>query len=148
MDKLLVRDKQVNGNFDYTVGPKPWRGSELQRFDDVKGSQRLRHPLIKEYTLHDNRIGILLSFKVYSLIKGYWSLWVQALGFGLEVPGSGHLLETAMRFQNYTVREATETGLFSSQGEKSINLYFIMVPLQKVLKHGTPKPSKVMLQAH
>ena len=34
------------------------------------------------------------------------------------------------------------TGLLSSQGEKGINLYFIMVPLrQKVLKSGTPKPS-------
>ena len=33
--------------------------------------QRLQYPLIKEYTLE-----ILLQFKVYSLIKGYWSLWV------------------------------------------------------------------------
>ena len=33
------------------------------------------------------------------------------------------------------------TGLFSNQGEKSINFYFIMVPLRKeVLKYGTPKP--------
>ena len=33
-------------------------------------------------------------------------------------------------------------GLLSNQGEKSINLYFIMVPLRKkVLKYGTPKPS-------
>ena len=29
-----------------------------------------------------------------------------------------------------------------NQGEKSINFYFIMVPLRKkVLKYGTPKPS-------
>ena len=34
------------------------------------------------------------------------------------------------------------TGLLSNQGEKSINLYFIRVPLRKaVLKYGTPKPS-------
>ena len=34
------------------------------------------------------------------------------------------------------------TGLLSNQGEKSINFYFIMVPLRKkVLKYGTPKPS-------
>ena len=34
------------------------------------------------------------------------------------------------------------TGLFSNQGEKSINFYFIMVPLRKnVLKYGAPKPS-------
>ena len=34
------------------------------------------------------------------------------------------------------------SGLLSNQGEKSINSYFIMVPLRKkVLKYGTPKPS-------
>ena len=34
------------------------------------------------------------------------------------------------------------TGLLSNQGEKSINLYFIRVPLRKkVLKYDTPKPS-------
>ena len=34
------------------------------------------------------------------------------------------------------------TGLVSNQGEKSINLYFIRVPLRKkALKYGTPKPS-------
>ena len=33
-------------------------------------------------------------------------------------------------------------GLLSNQGEKSINFYFIRVPLRKkVLKYGTPKPS-------
>ena len=33
------------------------------------------------------------------------------------------------------------SGLLSNQGEKSINLYFIRVPLRKkVLKYGTPKP--------
>ena len=33
-------------------------------------------------------------------------------------------------------------GLLSNQGEKSINFYFIMVPLRKkVMKCGTPKPS-------
>ena len=33
------------------------------------------------------------------------------------------------------------TGLLSKQGEKSINVYFIMVPLsKKVLKYCTPKP--------
>ena len=34
------------------------------------------------------------------------------------------------------------SGLLSSQGEKSIDFYFIRVPLRKkVLKYGTPKPS-------
>ena len=33
------------------------------------------------------------------------------------------------------------SGLLSNQGEKSINFYFIRVPLRKkVLKCGTPKP--------
>ena len=33
-------------------------------------------------------------------------------------------------------------GLLSNQGEKSINFYFIRVPLRKkVIKYGTPKPS-------
>ena len=32
--------------------------------------------------------------------------------------------------------------VFNHQGEKSINFYFIRVPLRKkVLKYGTPKPS-------
>ena len=36
------------------------------------------------------------------------------------------------------------TGLLSNQGEKSINLYFIMVPIRKqVLKYGTPKPREL-----
>ena len=36
----------------------------------------------------------------------------------------------------------TVSGLLSNQGEKSIDFYFIMVPLRKkVLKYGTPKPS-------
>ena len=35
----------------------------------------------------------------------------------------------------------SNAGLLSNQGEKSINFYFIMVPLRKkVLKYGTPKP--------
>ena len=35
----------------------------------------------------------------------------------------------------------SEPGLLSNQGEKSINCYFIMVPLRKkVLKYGTPNP--------
>ena len=38
-------------------------------------------------------------------------------------------------------------GLFSNQGEKSINVYFIMVPLrEKVLKYGTPKPRFWVMQ--
>ena len=32
-------------------------------------------------------------------------------------------------------------GLLSNQGEKSINFYFIRVPLSKKVKYGTPKPS-------
>ena len=33
-------------------------------------------------------------------------------------------------------------GLLSNQGKKSINLYFIRVPLRKKeFKYGTPKPS-------
>ena len=39
------------------------------------------------------------------------------------------------------------TGLLSNQGEKSINLHFIMVPLRKkVLKYGTPKPREGCLR--
>ena len=37
-------------------------------------TQRLQYPLIKEYTLNYNRS--LIRIKVYSLIQGYWSLWV------------------------------------------------------------------------
>ena len=34
------------------------------------------------------------------------------------------------------------TEVLSNQGERSMNFYFIMVPLRKqVLKYGTPKPS-------
>ena len=39
------------------------------------------------------------------------------------------------------------TGLLSNQGENSINLHFIMVPLRKkVLKYGTPKPREGCLR--
>ena len=39
------------------------------------------------------------------------------------------------------VQESRASGLLSNQGEKSINFYFIIVPLRKkVLKYGTPKP--------
>ena len=45
---------------------------------------------------------------------------------------------------NPTIQLSRITGLLSNQGEKSINLYFIRVPLRKkVLKYGTPKPSYV-----
>ena len=43
--------------------------------------------------------------------------------------------------QGLGFRDVYLTGLLSDQGEKSINFYFIMVPLRKVLKYGTPKPS-------
>ena len=47
--------------------------------------------------------------------------------------------------QSYTISGVclqAYTGRLSNQGEKSINFYFIRVPLrQKVLKYGTPKPS-------
>ena len=37
-----------------------------------------------------------------------------------------------------------KTGVLSNQGEKSINFYFVRVPLRKkVLKHGTPKPRRL-----
>ena len=37
------------------------------------------------------------------------------------------------------------SGLLSNQGEKSINFYFIRVPLRKkVLKYGTPKPRRLL----
>ena len=32
------------------------------------------------------------------------------------------------------------TGVLSNQEENSINFYFIMVPLKKVVEYGTPKP--------
>ena len=57
-----------------------------------------------------------------SLSKGCWSSW-----HGVWA-GAGQKLVS---------------GLSSNQGEKSINLCFIMVPLRrKVLKYGTPKPSR------
>ena len=38
-----------------------------------------------------------------------------------------------------------QTGLLSNQGGKSINFYFILVPLRKkVSKYGTLKPSKAL----
>ena len=39
----------------------------------------------------------------------------------------------------------TKSGLLSNQGEKSMNFYFIRVPLRKkVLKYGTPKPRSLL----
>ena len=43
-------------------------------FPFPRTTQRLQNLLIKEYTL--NIIGSLIWFKVYSLIKGFGSLWV------------------------------------------------------------------------
>ena len=41
--------------------------------------------------------------------------------------------------------QALESALLSNQGEKSINFYFIRVPLRKkVLKYGTPKPRSLV----
>ena len=40
------------------------------------------------------------------------------------------------------------SGLLSNQGEKSINFYFIMVPLRKkVFKYGTPK-TRILTTTH
>ena len=43
-------------------------------YGTVLYSRRLQYPLTKEYTAKHSRIPNLI--KVYSLIKGYWSLWV------------------------------------------------------------------------
>ena len=43
------------------------------------GNQRLQYPLTKEYTLNYNRHPNKIE-KIYSLIKGYWSLWVRVPG--------------------------------------------------------------------
>ena len=53
-------------------------------------------------------------------------------------PLAPFLSPSALIRQSFTLN----TGLLSNQGEKSINSYFIRVPLRKkVLKYGTPKPS-------
>ena len=55
-------------------------------------TQRLQYPLSKEYTLNHIRDPILY-FKVYSLIKGYWSLWKISRfgvgGFGVRLKFAG-----------------------------------------------------------
>ena len=56
------------------------RGSGVQGLVEALGSrvpQRAQYPLIKEYTLG----ALILRFKVYSLVEGYWALW---LGFGVS----------------------------------------------------------------
>ena len=50
----------------YTRCPKN-RSKALKHRGGPCTSQRLQYPLIKQYAL---------NHKVYSLIKGYWSLWV------------------------------------------------------------------------
>ena len=57
------------------------------------GSQRAQYPLTKEYTLNHYYYSLysLRYIKVYSLLKGYWALWVCAeavhcLGPSFEVP--------------------------------------------------------------
>ena len=47
-------------------------------------TQRSQYPLIQEYTLNHNTKDSI--FKVYSLIKGYWVLWV---GEVQDCSGSG-----------------------------------------------------------
>ena len=54
------------------VGAKlPKERQDTSRTEDT---QRSQYPLIKEYTLNHNVEASLC--KVYSLIKGYWVLWV------------------------------------------------------------------------
>ena len=45
---------------------------------DLGGAQSLQNPLIKEYTLNHIWDPITI-YKVYSLIKGFWRLWVLPL---------------------------------------------------------------------
>ena len=42
-------------------------------------TQRAQYPLIKEYTVNHQGLHIMI-YKLYSLIKSYWDLWVSALG--------------------------------------------------------------------
>ena len=49
---------------------------EGSRVGSLAGStQRAQYPLIREYTLNYRGLRIMI-YKVYSLIKGYWALWV------------------------------------------------------------------------
>ena len=60
-------------------------GCAIPSCQDV--SQRLQNPIIKEYTLNI-RIGTLIRFEVYSLIKGFWSLWECWTESARSPPGS------------------------------------------------------------
>ena len=63
-------------------------------------------------------------------------LWVADFGLRVSIGGASSCLSTMLNF----VMSATKPGLLNNQGEKSINFYFIRVPLRKkVLKYGTPK---------
>ena len=59
--------------------------------------QRLQYPLIKEYSL--NHIRDPSIFKVYSLSKGYWSLWEAPLGT-VEASSFGDLCKVLEEFSS------------------------------------------------
>ena len=65
-------------------------------------AQRLQNPLIKEYTLNLIRVPVIIYiFKVYSLMKGFWSLWGHPGGSaqrcGAELWGPESTLEERLR---------------------------------------------------
>ena len=51
----------------------------------METTQRLQNPIIKEYTLNHIRDPIII--KVYSLIKGFWSLCEPRQDLGFRVAG-------------------------------------------------------------
>ena len=71
-----------------------------------------------------------LGLRIFRALR-HWSFGVWGLG-----------LSEGLGLRVLRLQDRGLAGLLSNQGEKSINLFFIMVPLRKkVLKYGTPKPS-------
>ena len=66
-DKLSVNPSICLDPFAFRLVASSWILAMLR-------TQRLQHPLIKEYTLRVI-LGTLVRFKVYSLIEGFWCLW-------------------------------------------------------------------------
>ena len=70
--------------------------------------QRLQYPLIKEYSL--NHIRDPSIFKVYSLSKGYWSLWEAPLGT-VEASSFGDLCKVLEEFSSELPQRAKSSDL-------------------------------------
>ena len=55
-------------------------GADVGRMASGSYTQSLQNPLFKEYTLNYNRIPNMI-YKVYSLIKRFWRLWIESQAF-------------------------------------------------------------------